>query len=94
MFDIELDRVISEIKRINAKLVCLQLPDGIKPQAEHIQNEIEKQTTAKVLIWGGTCYGSCDLPLEVKRLGVDLLIHWGHSPWQDFGKRDYGDVSF
>ncbi|MEK6916431.1 MAG: hypothetical protein AABW92_01690 [Nanoarchaeota archaeon] len=43
-------------------------------------------------MWGGSCYGSCDLPLEVKKLGVDLLIHYGHSPWQDAGKRDYGDI--
>jgi 2-(3-amino-3-carboxypropyl)histidine synthase len=94
MYTIETEKVISEIKKQDAKLVCLQLPDGLKPKAEEIQKAIEKETSAQVIIWGGTCYGSCDLPLEVKRLGVDLLIHYGHSPWQDAGKRDYGKIEF
>ena len=92
MYKLEKDRIISQIQEKGAKLVCLQLPDGIKPQAQQLQQLIEKNTGAKVLIWGGSCYGSCDLPLEVKRLGVDLLIHFGHSPWQDAGRRDYGKI--
>jgi 2-(3-amino-3-carboxypropyl)histidine synthase len=92
MYKLEIDRIINEIKKQNAKLVCIQLPDGIKPKASGIQKEIEKNTDAQVVIWGGSCYGSCDLPLEVKRLGVDLLIHFGHSPWQDAKKRDYGNI--
>ena len=36
----------------------------------------------RVLIWGGSCYGACDVPLQVERLGVDLLIQWGHSEWR------------
>lgn len=94
MYDIELERVINEIKSTGSKVVCLQLPDGIKPMAEEIQKEIEDKTEAKVIIWGGSCYGSCDLPLEVKNLGVDLLVHFGHAPWQDSGKRDYGKIGF
>ncbi len=89
MYNLEIDNIIREIKKQKAKTVCLQLPDGIKPKAEEIQKTIEKETDAQVIIWGGSCYGSCDLPLEVKRLGVDLLIHFGHSPWQDAGKREY-----
>ena len=87
MYDLEIKRIISEIKKQNAKTVCLQLPDGLKLRAEELQKEIEKNTNAQVIIWGGSCFGSCDLPLEIKRFGVDLLIHFGHSPWQDFGKR-------
>jgi len=89
MYDMEINKIVKEIKKQAAKVVCLHLPDGIKPKAEEIQKTIEKETDAQVIIWGGSCYGSCDLPLEVKRLGVDLLIHFGHSPWQDAGKREY-----
>jgi 2-(3-amino-3-carboxypropyl)histidine synthase len=92
MYNIEIDRIIDEIRKTGAKLICLQLPDGMKPQAADIQKAIETATKAQVLIWGGTCFGSCDLPLEVKNLGVDLLIHFGHAPWQDAGKRDYGKI--
>jgi 2-(3-amino-3-carboxypropyl)histidine synthase len=92
MYKIEIDKLVSEVKSKDAKLVCLHLPDGLKPRAKEMQEAIEKNTDAKVIIWGGSCYGSCDLPLEVKRLGVDLIIHYGHSPWQDAGKRNYGKV--
>lgn len=92
MYDLEIDKIITEITKQKAKLICLQLPDGLKPKAELLQKEIEEKTDAQIIIWGGSCYGSCDLPLEVKRLGVDLLIHFGHVAWKDAGKRDYGNV--
>jgi 2-(3-amino-3-carboxypropyl)histidine synthase len=93
MYDLEVERIIREIKKQKAKTVCLQLPDGLKPKAEELQKTIEDKTGAQVLIWGGSCFGSCDLPLEVDRLGVDLLIHFGHAPWQDYGKRENGKIT-
>ena len=81
-YDLELSRVISEIKKEKSKFVCIQLPDGLKPMAKEISDEIEKNTTAKIVIWLGSCFGACDVPLEVERLGVDLLIQWGHSEWR------------
>jgi len=81
-YDLELDNVVEKIKAEDAKLVCIQLPDGLKPEADKIQEAIEKNTKAKVVIWAGSCYGACDIPLQVQRLGVDLLIQWGHSEWR------------
>lgn len=78
MYDLELERAISTIREKQAKLVCIQLPDGLKPKAFEIANEIEKNTEAKVLIWGGSCFGACDVP----ELPVDLLIQWGHSEFR------------
>jgi 2-(3-amino-3-carboxypropyl)histidine synthase len=80
-YDLELDRIVKEIKKQKAKLVCLQLPDGLKPIATKIACEIERKTKATCLIWLGSCFGACDLPLQVKDLGVDLLIQFGHSHW-------------
>ena len=80
-YDLELDRVVSRIKAEKAKTVCIQLPDGLKPKAKEIADEIEKQTNARVIIWLGSCFGACDIPVEVKRLEVELLIQWGHSEW-------------
>ena len=77
-YDLELSRAVEEIKKSNAKLVCIQLPDGLKPKAKEIQQHIEKDTSASVMIWLGSCYGACDIP-KVEKLGVDLLIQWGHS---------------
>ena len=80
-YDLELNRAIEEIKKNNAKLVCIQLPDGLKPKAKEIQQYIEKNTNTSVVIWLGSCWGGCDVPVSIEKLGVDLLIQWGHSEY-------------
>jgi diphthamide biosynthesis enzyme Dph1/Dph2-like protein len=81
-YDLELDKVIKKIKDKKAKLVCIQLPDGLKSKAKDIQEEIESKTNANVVIWIASCYGACDVPEHISKLGVDLLIQWGHSEWK------------
>lgn len=78
-YDLELDKAVSEIKKIKAKFVCIQLPDGLKNKATEIADELEQKTGAKILIWMSTCFGACDTPKLPKE--VDLLIQFGHSPW-------------
>lgn len=78
MYNLELDRAVKEILETKAKNVLVQLADGLKPRANEIQSYIEKHTSATVLIWGGGCFGACDIPLETKNLGVDLILQWGH----------------
>ena len=81
-YDLELKNVIERIRNESPKMVCIQLPDGLKPRADEIQREIEKNTNTSVIIWMGSCFGACDVPLQVERLGVDMLIQWGHSIWR------------
>ena len=81
-YDLELPRIVKEIKAKKAKRVCLQLPDGIKPKAKVLADAIHAETGAEVVIWAGSNYGACDLAIDVQRLGVDLLIHYGHSEWK------------
>ena len=81
-YDLELERAASEIKRQKAKTVCIQLPDGLKPEADSIATELVKRTGAKIITWLGSCFGACDIPVQVKDLGVDLLIQFGHSGWK------------
>ena len=75
MFNINIKKAIEEIKKQRARTVLIQLPDGLKPEATKIVDEIEKNTNAKCMIWAGSCFGSCDIP-EIK--DVDLLIQFGH----------------
>ena len=81
-YDLELEKVIKAIKKSKSKIVCIQLPDGMKPLATEIVRELESKTGAKVLIWMGTCFGACDIPnLDRIKPKVDLLIQWGHTKW-------------
>lgn len=81
-YDLEIETAVEQIKKQNAKKVCVQLPDGLKPKAELIQKAIQEQTDAEVLIWAGSCFGACDVPENLEKLEVDLLIQWGHSEWK------------
>ena len=79
MFDLEIGKVIKEIKAKKAKNVLLQLPDGLKPKAGEIADEIEKNTNAEIFLWLGTCFGACDIPQNLPK--IDLLIQFGHRPF-------------
>lgn len=87
-YDLELDNVVKTIKKEKARLVCIQLPDGLKPKAKEIQNKIEKETKARAVIWGGSCFGACDLPRGLEKMKIDLLIHFGHSQFSKKGTND------
>jgi diphthamide biosynthesis enzyme Dph1/Dph2-like protein len=81
-YDLDIGRAEELINSSNARLVCIQLPSGLKPYAKSIQDELEKRTNAEILIWAGSCFGACDIPLELRNLKVELLIQWGHARWR------------
>ena len=74
-YELELEKAVKEIKKRKAKIVCIQLPDGLKPKATEIADFLERNTKAKIIIWAGSCFGACDIP----NAEADLLIQWGHS---------------
>jgi len=81
MWDLETERVIDEIKNRNARLVLFQAPEGLKRAVEQEIEKIKKQVSAELVIWGETCFGACDLcDEEIKMLGADLVVHYGHEP--------------
>jgi len=78
-FDLDMEKAVSEVRKAKAKIVCIQLPDGLKPKAKLIADEIRLKTDAMPIIWAGSCFGACDIPEEIKKLNVDLLIQWWHA---------------
>lgn len=83
MYNLELEKAIDKIKKEKAKLVCIQLPDGLKPKAKEIAEKLEAETNADIVIWMSSCFGACDIPAHIEKLGFDLLIQFGHSEWSD-----------
>ncbi|MGB9708097.1 MAG: diphthamide synthesis protein [Candidatus Pacearchaeota archaeon] len=80
-YNLELEKVIKEIKKQKASRVVIQLPEGLKSKAPEITDKIETETKAQVLIWIGSCYGACDLPQGLNKLNIDLVVQFGHSAW-------------
>ncbi len=82
MYNLEEQRIIEEIKKQKAKRVLLQLPEGLKKEAPRLVNLLQEKTQATILVSGEPSWGACDLPVdEAKRLGVDLIVHFGHAPF-------------
>ena len=79
MYSLEIPKVIEEINKRNSKRVLLQLPDGLKNHADEIVNEIELKTSCEIFIWLTSCFGACDLPLDLDILKIDLMIQFGHN---------------
>lgn len=78
-FDFEEERVKQVILKLGAKRVLIQLPEGLKPESPLIAKTIEKLGVQPV-ISADPCYGACDLAIaEAESLGVDLIVHYGHS---------------
>ncbi len=80
-YDLEIEKTAEKIISEKANLVCIQLPEVLRTKAKEIVDELKRKTNAEFIIWLGSCYGACDIPIQVESLGVDLLIQWGHSEW-------------
>ena len=79
-FDLEEERLKKEIGKRKAKTVLVQLPEGLKAEGPRLATIIE-DAGALAIVSGDPCYGACDLGLvDAERLGVDLIVHYGHSP--------------
>lgn len=79
MYNLDLNKLIQEIKKRNSEQVLIQLPDGLKNKSNQIVDFVEAKTKAKAFIWFGNCFGACDLPLGLDILKIDLIVQWGHN---------------
>lgn len=78
-FDFEEERVKQEILKLGAKRVLIQLPEGFKPEGPRLAKAVEKLGVTAI-VSADPCYGACDLATaDAEALGVDLIIHYGHS---------------
>ena len=81
-YELELDKIAENIEKNSAKVVLLQFPDGLKQYATEITNYLKSQSKeTNFIIWLGTCYGACDMPVLNKKTEekIDLVIQFGHN---------------
>ena len=77
-YDIEIDRIVDEAKKIEAKNIILQLPDGLKMNAVELTSKIEAKTGCTVTVWAGSNFGACDVPTNLPK-EYDLMVAVGHA---------------
>jgi 2-(3-amino-3-carboxypropyl)histidine synthase len=80
-YDLDLDRIVRWIKKGKYKTVGLQLPEGLKIRHRTLAEALEERTSVIPIYVTDPCFGACDLADEtMASLGIDALIHFGHSP--------------
>jgi 2-(3-amino-3-carboxypropyl)histidine synthase len=81
-YDFELERIEAEIKRVGARKVVLQFPEGLKDRAVEIAAYLEAKTGVKTIIMADPTYGACDTKkADAERLEADLIVHFGHNSY-------------
>jgi len=70
--------LIGELKKRDAKVVAVQVPEGLKRKAAGFAGSL-REAGFDVIISGDPCYGACDLALDVFTI-ADVLVHIGHAP--------------
>ncbi|HET8689642.1 MAG TPA: diphthamide synthesis protein, partial [Methanosarcina sp.] len=81
-FDLRPDYIISVIKKLGAKTVGFQFPEGLKRKGPELAKKVEEATDAEVIISGDPCFGACDLDRTLLEQ-VDILFHFGHAELED-----------
>ncbi|KIJ56491.1 hypothetical protein M422DRAFT_238118 [Sphaerobolus stellatus SS14] len=79
-YSFEIHKTIHHIRKNNAQMVALQMPEGLQMFACTIADIIEQFTDALTIIMGDVTYGACCIDdYTAVALGCDMLIHYGHS---------------
>lgn len=79
-YTFEIHKTIHHVRKNGAKMVALQMPEGLQMYACTIADIIERFTGALTVIMGDVTYGACCIDdYTAVALGCDMLVHYGHS---------------
>jgi 2-(3-amino-3-carboxypropyl)histidine synthase len=72
------EEVIKKLKKLKAKRIFVQFPEGIRLRIQEIVKELE-ENGFEVILCVEKCFGACDVrENEAKLLGCDVILHIGH----------------
>ncbi|KAG9011845.1 Diphthamide biosynthesis protein 1 [Tulasnella sp. JGI-2019a] len=79
-YSFEIHKTVHQIRKHGAKMVALQMPEGLLMFACTIADIVERFTDVLTVIMGDVTYGACCIDdYTAAALGCDMLIHYGHS---------------
>ncbi|KZO90490.1 hypothetical protein CALVIDRAFT_490323 [Calocera viscosa TUFC12733] len=79
-YSFEIHKTVWQIRKNEAKMVGLQMPEGLLMFACLISDIVERFTGALTVIMGDVTYGACCIDdYTALALGCDMLVHYGHS---------------
>ncbi|KAJ1931042.1 Diphthamide biosynthesis protein 1, partial [Linderina macrospora] len=79
-YNFEMHKAVWQIRRLGAKRVALQFPEGLMMFACAISDILETFCQVETVIMGDVTYGACCIDdFTALALGCDFLVHYGHS---------------
>jgi 2-(3-amino-3-carboxypropyl)histidine synthase len=79
-YNFEIQKTVWRVQKEGAKTVAMQMPEGLLMYALVIADILQKFSGASILILGDVTYGACCVDdITARKLGADLLVHYGHS---------------
>ncbi|MBO8181649.1 MAG: diphthamide biosynthesis enzyme Dph2 [Archaeoglobus sp.] len=81
---INFQEIFDELERRKAKVIGIQLPDGLKFFTKEIAERFEK-LGFETIISASAAYGACDVDLMLAE-EVDVLVHFAHLPIRSLKK--------
>ncbi len=79
-YNFEIHKSVWRVKRVDAKKVALQFPEGLMLFATTIADILQYHTGVETIIMGDVTYGACCVDdFTARALGADFMIHYGHS---------------
>ena len=80
MYDFQLDKIVDRARRMEAKHIGLQFPEGFLEYATRISRHLGEEADCEVTIMADAVFGACCVDdLACRSQGIDLLVHFGHS---------------
>ena len=79
-YDLELEKVVDEARKLGARKILIQMPDGLKHLAPYILEKLSRDLSGVEIAFSASpSWGACVLDdIEALEGGYDLLIHIGH----------------
>ncbi|KAG7861455.1 hypothetical protein KL919_002189 [Ogataea angusta] len=79
-YNFEIHKTVWNVRKNNAKRVCLQMPEGLLIYSMVIADIIEQFCNAEVVVMGDVSYGACCIDdYTARALDCDMIVHYAHS---------------
>lgn len=80
-YDYKFDVIVDKIRKLDARNVILQFPEGLKSDAVNVSNTLQEELPdVNIMIDADPCFGACDLADVKVNKHIDLVVHFAHTP--------------
>ncbi|CCH62180.1 hypothetical protein TBLA_0G02400 [Henningerozyma blattae CBS 6284] len=79
-YNFEIHKTVWNIRKMNAKRVALQMPEGLLIYSLVISDILEQFCNCETLVMGDVSYGACCIDdYTARALNCDFIVHYAHS---------------